>query len=88
MPQPPTLSRRFRKGNRGTAMVEFALIAPVLGLFLAGIVAYGGVSYVYITAATSAREAARLVALGGMTTAQRSCGFRSIRSLVPMTSGQ
>jgi Flp pilus assembly protein TadG len=40
------LRRRWRRDTRGAAAVEFALIAPVLGVLLAGALDFGGVVFV------------------------------------------
>ena len=57
--------RSIIQENRGQAIVEFALILPVLILLLAGILDFGLILNQYITVSHAAREGARSAALGG-----------------------
>jgi len=52
---------RWREGSssRGQGLVEFALILPVLLLFMLGIMEFGRVLYVYTEVSNAAREALR-----------------------------
>jgi Flp pilus assembly pilin Flp len=52
-------SGRSLRSERGVAMVEFALIAPVLLLILAGMLGFGRVLFYWIDANHLANEAAR-----------------------------
>jgi hypothetical protein len=52
-----------RAGQSGQALVELALILPVLALILLGIVDFGRVFYTYGALANAAREGARYCAL-------------------------
>jgi Flp pilus assembly protein TadG len=52
------------KNNRGQAVVEFALILPVLTLLLAGMMEFGLVINQYMVVAEAAREGARSAAVG------------------------
>jgi len=54
--------RRLR-GERGAAVVEFALVVPVLILLVLGIVEYGKAVNAQATLSSAAREAARTMAL-------------------------
>ena len=54
-----------RRSDRGSAAVEFALVFPVLLLFLCGVVDIGRAYNARITLSHSAREAVRVWALGG-----------------------
>lgn len=59
------------KGNgkdRGSAAVEFALVLPMLLLLVCGIIDFGRAYNARITLSHSAREAARVWALGGTAT--------------------
>lgn len=52
--------RRQRRHRRGQALVEFALVLPVLILFLVGIFDFGRAVYAFNTVNNAAREAVRL----------------------------
>jgi Flp pilus assembly protein TadG len=71
---PASRSRRAR-GCSGTVAIEFALIAPVLALFLFGIIETGVIFFAQSTLQNASDDAARLVRTGqaqnnGMTQAQ------------------
>ena len=51
----------------GASAVEFALVAPVLVLFLIGIIQFGFTFWEYIQVAQAAREGVRWAALGAPT---------------------
>lgn len=53
------LQRRFR-GERGQALVEMALVLPLLLLLIFGIVEFGRIGHAYLTLNHAAREGARL----------------------------
>lgn len=69
--------RRLGKSESGAALVEFAIVAPVLALMLLGIIDFGRFMYNGILAANAARAAAAYGAqtlatatdIAGMTTA-------------------
>ncbi len=66
---------RRRRSSSGTVAIEFALIAPVLALFLFGIIETGVIFFAQSTLQNAADDAARLVRTGqaqnnGMTEAQ------------------
>ena len=61
------------RSERGTSMVEFALLAPVLILLVVGLIEVGRYTYFGILAAHAAETAARYGADGE---AARSCTFR------------
>lgn len=56
-------TRRLGKRRRGAALVEFALVAPLLVTFLFGIMEFGQLFKVRLTAQQAAREACRLAVL-------------------------
>ena len=60
---------RAKKARRGTAVVEFALVAPVFLLFLMGIMEFGRVMMVQNVLITAAREGARAAIITGATAA-------------------
>jgi Flp pilus assembly protein TadG len=45
-PSIPARLARWRKDSRGVAAVEFALLAPIMGVILAGAIDFGGVVFV------------------------------------------
>jgi uncharacterized protein (UPF0333 family) len=51
------------KKENGQAMVEFALVLPILLLFLAGIIDFGWLFYNQLSANNASREAARYIAI-------------------------
>jgi Flp pilus assembly protein TadG len=53
-----------RKGDRGAAAVEFALVLPLLLLIVFGIIDFGRALNAQITLTEAAREGVRLAALG------------------------
>ena len=61
--------RTFGRSQQGTAMVEFAIVAPVLLLFVFGIIDYGRYFFLYNSLTNAAREGARLAAVTPQSTA-------------------
>lgn len=57
------------KRDRGAAMIELALILPILIMLLVGIISFGRAYSAQLSIASSAREGARVLALGGTYTA-------------------
>lgn len=57
--------RRMIKNNRGQALVEFALVLPVLLLLIVGSMEFGLIIHKYMVVAEAAREGARSAAVGG-----------------------
>ena len=55
-------ARWRRRGERGNAAVEFALLVPVLILIVCGAVDFGRAFYAYVTVSSTAHEAARYAA--------------------------
>lgn len=56
--------KKKKLGNNGQALVEFALLLPLLLLLLCGIVEFGRLFSAALTVSHSAREGARLGAVG------------------------
>ncbi|MGH9084604.1 MAG: TadE/TadG family type IV pilus assembly protein [Acidimicrobiales bacterium] len=58
-------SRRHRRarGSRGAALVEFAIISPLLFLLIFGIIEFGWIFYQKLDVRHGARETARLAAV-------------------------
>lgn len=59
--------RSERNSRQGAAMTEFALMLPLIFLFLAGVIEFGTLFYVRQTCLQAAREGARIRALEGTT---------------------
>ena len=59
--------RSPRRGHRGQALVEFALLSPVLMLLLVGVVDLGRALYYQVQTASAARDAARMMVLNAST---------------------
>lgn len=64
------VSRLCRRNRRGAAVVEFALIAPVLFLLAFGIIEFGRMVMVQQVLTNASREGARLATLDGTTRAE------------------
>ena len=58
--------RWIKRSQRGQALIEFALAAPLLVLMLLGLVEFGHALNSYLTVVASARDAARLGAQLGV----------------------
>lgn len=56
--------RRLREDRRGQAMVELAIVLPILLLLVMGIIDFGRIYHGYLAVTTAAREAARQAAIG------------------------
>jgi Flp pilus assembly protein TadG len=72
-PQPAKLEklcRICRKYRRGTAAVEFALVAPLLFLLILGMIEFGRVLMVQQLITNASREGARRGVLDGATTGE------------------
>lgn len=59
----PIKPLRYRRGERGAALVEFALVLPLLLVVIAGIVDFGFLFQRYEVVTNAAREGARLASL-------------------------
>lgn len=59
------MRRANLKNKRGQAMVEFALVLPILLLLLLGIMEFGLVFHEYLVVTHAAREGSRVATLGG-----------------------
>ena len=53
-----------KKNERGQALVEFALLAPILVLLVLGVIQFGIIFYGQITITASSREGARMASVG------------------------
>jgi Flp pilus assembly protein TadG len=83
-----TRTSRLR-GERGAVAVEFALVVPLLLLFLFSVISVSRAFQVQATLSAAAREAARTMALENDAGAARSAAvFAASTSSVPLTAGQ
>lgn len=57
--------RSFIKNNRGQALVEFALLLPVLLLIIGGMIDFGFVYHEQLVMTAAAREGARVAVVNG-----------------------
>ena len=62
-PEPPPRRRPRRPGEEGQALVEFALVLPLLVLLLVGIMQFGMLFYTYIDLTSATRDGARKAAV-------------------------
>lgn len=62
--------RGLRLGESGQALVEFAIVAPMLLLLVLGIVDFGRAFYTYHVMIDAAREGARVAVIANPTTTQ------------------
>jgi len=62
------IRKQDKRGERGQAVAEFALIVPIFLLLVFAIVDFGMGFHAWITVTNSAREGARLGAVGGTQT--------------------
>ncbi|MGY1752535.1 TadE/TadG family type IV pilus assembly protein [Blastococcus sp. SYSU D01042] len=76
-------------GERGAVAVEFALVVPLLLLFLFSLISVSRAFQVQATLSAAAREAARTMALENSTSAaQGAAVFAASTSDVPLSAGQ
>ncbi len=68
-PKPCLRRRRRRNGEDGQALVEFALVLPILLLLLLGIAQFGMLFYTYIDLTSATRDGARRIAVARTTNA-------------------
>ena len=74
---------RRNRDERGAALVEFALVLPVLVLFLFGIVEFGRAYSARIQLTSAVREGARAAALGGTATQTAEATRKGAAGLTP-----
>ena len=67
-PKMEKLFRRCRSNRRGAALVEFAIVSPLLFLLVFGMIEYGRMIMVQQIITNASREGARLGVLDGSTT--------------------
>ena len=69
--------RARSRGGRGQALVEFALVLPLLLLFIFGVIDAGRLIFTYNTVANSARSAARVAIVNQSTAGTNTCDTTS-----------
>lgn len=74
---------RGRRGDRGAAAVEFALVLPVLIILILGLIEFGRVFNVQISITNAAREAARSMAIDNDPAIARSAAIAAAPSVNP-----
>ena len=72
-----TTASKSASDRRGQALVEFALVLPILLLFIFGIIDAGRLIYTYNTVANSARDSARVAIVNQSTTGTATCDTTS-----------
>lgn len=73
------------RGERGAAVVEFAIVLPLVVLFVFGIVEFGRAYSARIQLDSAVREGARAAALGGDTTAVSTATKNAATGLNPVS---
>jgi Flp pilus assembly protein TadG len=77
-----------RHDERGAALVEFALVLPVLMLFVFGIVSFGQAYSARIELTSAVREGVRVVALGGASATVADAADRTKEAAPGLTASQ
>jgi Flp pilus assembly protein TadG len=73
----------IRRQSEGQALIEFALILPLLFLLIVNVVNFGGFFYSWITVSNSARTGAQYLVIGGaMYSAPTAPTFARVQSFV------
>lgn len=78
--RPACLSARFRRSERASALVEFAIIAPLLFMLVFGIMDVGRFFFDYNNLVNAAREGARSFAVAELTSANRTACESRVRN--------
>jgi Flp pilus assembly protein TadG len=80
------IAARLDRGSQAQALVEFALILPLLLLVLIGIIDFGRALFVYSEVSNAAREAVRYAAVNSDDCNEIANRARSMFSLAPSDS--
>ena len=78
--------RRFARCSKGISSVEFAIILPLLMLFLFSIIAFASALYVHVNMENAAREAARRMAVAEAPAAGAPVSCTSAQATTPRTA--
>lgn len=87
--QPPAASTGIdgRQGQRGQALVELAIVLPILLLLIMAIIDFGRVFHGYLAVTTAAREGARQAALGATDVEIQETALQAATPLAPELLG-
>jgi len=77
------LRRALLRSQSGQALVEMALVMPLLILLLFGVIEMGRIGYTYISVSNAARAGARVASLGSDDSAIRSAVAAAAPALSP-----
>ena len=86
IPKLANLATRLDRGSQAQALVEFALVMPLLLLLLVGIIDFGRALFVYSEVSNAAREAVRYAAVNSADCNEIANRARSMFSLAPTNS--
>ena len=64
-----SLATSYRRSDSGAAGIEFALIVPVFVIIITGLIQFGAIFFLQSNMSNAAREAARSLAVGQISTA-------------------
>ena len=80
---------RHRRGERGAAAVEFALVLPVLLLLVLGLIEFSRLYNIQISLSNAAREGARSMAIHNSQPTAKTAAISAAPSISPsVSSGQ
>ena len=82
-----TSARRVRKGRRGAAAVEFAVVLPVFVILVFGMIEYGRMVMVQQVITNASREGARKAVLDGATTSSVQTAVTSYLTSAKVSGG-
>ncbi|MEW5926429.1 MAG: TadE/TadG family type IV pilus assembly protein [Gemmatimonadota bacterium] len=75
------LGRRLRRSTRGQSLVEFALLTPLLMVFVVSVIDFGNMLFTYQVITNAAREGARRAAVFDETASDSVVRAQIVRSL-------
>ena len=81
-----TKVRENKPTNRGQALIEFAMVVPLLAILLFGIIQYGFIFSAYMTLRHSAHQTARTLSLPNSDTNAANAYLIASRAITPLTS--
>lgn len=78
---------RHRRGERGAAAIEFALVLPVLLLLVIGLIEFSRLYNIQISLSNAAREGARSMAIHNSQPTAKTAAIAAAPSISPNVSG-